>query len=191
MNTRGAARRGGKMMIRSLMACACAAMIVLVLLSFPVYVRAQSARGVSWDYKLLGPLNQAQDPNSELTMVIKGSGSFTCSDTSCSSGAISGGGSYVIINTIGNVVGRGTWSASVLDSFLSWGPGDSPGEGGHLELEASFSGFVSGSKDVVIHCSMWSEPMSPPGYPWPSDYVTAGSFTQPVTGAVMFNLNQG
>lgn len=175
-------------MIRSLLACACAAMIVLVLLSFPVHVRAQS--GVSWDYKLLGPLNQARDSNGN-TMVIRGSGSFTCDDTSCESGTISGGGSYVIIGTNGNVVGRGTWSASALDSFLSWGPGDSPGEGGHLELVASFIGFVGGSIQVVIHCSMWSEPNAPPGYPWPSDYVTAGSFTQPVTGAVMFNLNQG
>jgi hypothetical protein len=27
-----------------------------------------------------------------------------------------------------------------------------------------------------------------PGYPWPSDYIEAGSYTSPLAGAVMFNL---
>ncbi len=176
------------MRIRRKLVYACAAMIVLVVLSFPVSVHAQPAKGVSWDYKLLGPLNQAQ-AGSGLTMILMGSGSFR------TTGSIGGGGSYSIVDASGSVVGSGTWTATTFDSFTSWGPpGNSPGEGGHLELEALFTGtgvgVISGSAHVVIHCSMWSVTAPPgSGYPWPPDYVEAGSYTDHVTGAVMFNLN--
>lgn len=148
-----------------------------------------SQAGVSWDYRLLGKLNSAQDPITALTMVITGSGSFDLSKTS-----ISGGGSYTILDTEGSVVGSGTWRAITFNSFTPTAPGRSPGEGGHLELEALFEGTglgaLNGSMHVVIQCSMWGVKVGPPGYPWPPDFVEVGPYTTHKTGAVMFNLNQ-
>ncbi len=145
--------------------------------------------GVSWDYKLLGPLNSAQDPETGLTIVITGSGSFNVSQPS-----IGGGGSYTILDAGGNVVGSGTWSATTFDGFTPTAPGGSPGEGGHLELEASFNGTgtgaLNGLQHVVIQCSMWGPKVGPPGYPWPADFVEVGPYTIHKTGGVMFNLNQ-
>ncbi len=149
-----------------------------------------SQAGVSWDYKLLGPLNSAQDPDSGQTILIMGSGSFDLSK-----GSIDGGGSYTILDPAGSEVGSGTWTATDFDSFTPMAPGGSPGEGGHLELEASFNGTDTGYKDVsrhvVIQCSMWGLiTVGPPGYPWPPDFVEVGSYTIHKTGGVMFNLNQ-
>lgn len=165
------------------------AMSLVLLPLVPFATAASSQSGASWDWNLLGPLNSAQDDNGNI-VTLTGSGVFTCADTSCTSGSVTGGGSYTVVSLGGTVLGSGTWSADTFDSFLSWGLGDSPGEGGHLELEGSFSGLLAGSQHIVIQCSMWSQALAPPGYPWPSDYVTVGSFTIPHTGAVMFNLHQ-
>ena len=138
---------------------------------------------------MLGPLNSAQDPETGLTIVITGSGSFDVSQP-----RIDGGGSYTILDSGGIVVGSGAWTAETFDSFDPMAPGRSPGEGGHLELEASFSGTgtgaLNGAQHVVIQCSMWGDKVGPPGYPWPPDFVEVGSYTTHKTGAVMFNLNQ-
>jgi hypothetical protein len=148
-----------------------------------------SQAGVSWDYRLLGQLNSAQDPATGLTIVIAGSGSFDLSQPS-----INGGGSYTILNAGGSVVGSGTWTATKFDSFILEAPGGSPGEGGHLELEAQFNGTgvgtLNGSTHVVVQCSMWGPKVGPPGYPWPPDFVEVGPYTIHKTGGVMFNLNQ-
>jgi hypothetical protein len=148
-----------------------------------------SQAGVSWDYKLLGKLNSAQDPATGLTIVITGSGSFDLSPSS-----INGGGSYTILDPGGTVVGSGTWAATKFDSYTPAAPGGSPGEGGHLELETSFSGSgtgaLNGSHHVVIQCSMWGPRIGPPGYLWPPDFVEVGPYTIHKTGGVMFNLNQ-
>jgi hypothetical protein len=162
---------------------------VLILLT-PISVAATpSQAGISWDYRLLGKLNSAQDPETGLTIVIMGSGSLNWSQPS-----IAGGGSYTILDTAGDVVGSGTWTATTFGSFAPMAPGSSPGEGGHLELEASFSGTgpgaLNGSQHVVIQCSMWGPTVGPPGYPWPADFVEVGPYTIHKTGAVMFNLNQ-
>jgi hypothetical protein len=145
--------------------------------------------GVSWDYRLLGKLNSAQDPATGLTVVITGSGSFDVLQRS-----IGGGGSYTILDAGGNAVGSGMWTATTFDSFNPMGPGNSPGEGGRLELEASFhgtgSGALHGAQHVVIQCSMWGPTVGPPGYPWPADFVEVGPYAEHETGAVMFNLNQ-
>jgi hypothetical protein len=147
-----------------------------------------SQAGVSWDYKLLGKLNSSQDPVTGLTIVLIGSGSLDLSQ-----GVIGGGGSYTILDW-GSVVGSGTWQARVLDSFIPMGPGSSPGEGGHLELEAWFdgtgTGALNGMNHVVVQCSMWGPQIGPPGYPWPADFVEVGPYTIHRTGGVMFNLNQ-
>ena len=148
-----------------------------------------SQAGVSWDYKLLGPLNSAQDPETGLTIVITGSGSFDVSQS-----GIDGGGNYTILDAGGSVVGSGTWTATTFDSFTPAAPGGSPGEGGHLELEALFDGTgvgaSSGSQHVVIQCSMWGDKVGSHGYPWPPDFVEVGPYTIHKTGGVMFNLNQ-
>lgn len=148
-----------------------------------------SQAGVSWDYRLLGPLNSAQDPDTGLTILITGSGSFDLSQTS-----INGGGSYTILDAGGSAVGSGTWTANTFDSFTPMAPGGSPGEGGHLELEAVFEGtdadVLNISPRVVIQCSMWGVTVGPPGYPWPADFVEVGPYTTHLTGGVMFNLNQ-
>lgn len=148
-----------------------------------------SQAGVSWDYKLLGKLNSAQDPATGLTIMITGSGSFDVSQRN-----IGGGGSYTILNSGGSVVGSGTWTAKTLDSFTPVAPGNSPGEGGHLELEALFNGTgmgaLNGPQHVVIQCSMWGPKVGPPGYLWPPDFVEVGLYTIHETGGVMFNLNQ-
>jgi hypothetical protein len=165
-------------------------LIFAAMLLAPVSLAAApSQAGVSWDYKLLGKLNSAQDPATGLTIVITGSGAFDLSQSS-----INGGGSYTILDMGGNVVGNGTWSATKFDTFTPTAPGSSPGEGGHLELEASFSGTgagaLNGSQHVVIQCSMWGLKVGPPGYPWPADFVEVGPYTIHKTGGVMFNLNQ-
>jgi hypothetical protein len=166
-------------------------LIAALMLLAPITVAADpSQAGISWDYRLLGKLNSAQDPTTGLTIVITGSGSFDLSQSS-----IDGGGSYTIFDdTGGSVVGSGTWKAMTLDSFTPAGPGNSPGEGGHLELEALFNGTemgaLNGSAHVVIQCSMWGTKVGPPGYPWPPDFVEVGPYTDHKTGAVMFNLNQ-
>jgi hypothetical protein len=148
-----------------------------------------SQAGVSWDYRLLGKLNSAQDPATALTIVITGSGSFDLSQPSSS-----GGGSYTILDTGGSVVGSGAWTAATLDSFTPAAPGGSPGEGGHLELEAQFNGTgagaLNGSAHVVVQCSMWGPKVGPPGYPWPADFVEVGPYTVHKTGGVVVNLNQ-
>ncbi len=164
-------------------------LIVVSMLLAPISASATpSQAGVSWDYKLLGKLNSAQDPVTGLTIVITGSGSFDVSQSS-----INGGGTYTILDW-GGVVGSGTWTATTFDSFNPMAPGNSPGEGGRLELQASFSGTgtgaLNGSQHVVIQCSMWGPKVGPPGYPWPPDFVEAGSYTLHKTGGVMFNLNQ-
>lgn len=145
--------------------------------------------GVSWDYRLLGKLNSATDPDTGLTILITGSGSLDRSQQT-----IGGGGDYTVFDTEGSAVGGGTWSATTLGSFTPTGPGNSPGEGGRLELEASFSGAgtgaLNGAQHVVIQCSMWGPTVGPPGYPWPADFVEVGPYTVHETGAVMFNLNQ-
>jgi len=148
-----------------------------------------SQAGVSWDYRLLGKLNSAQDPDTGFTMVITGSGSFDREARS-----INGSGSYTILDTGGIVVGSGTWRALTFDIFTPTAPGGSPGEGGHLEMEALFQGTGTGALNdsihVVIQCSMWGITVGPPGYPWPPDFVEVGPYTIHRTGGVMFNLNQ-
>ncbi len=167
-----------------------ALLIFVSLLLAPISLAATpSQAGVSWDYKLLGKLNSAQDPATALTIVITGSGSLDLSQRS-----ISGGGSYTILDTGGSAVGSGAWTATTFDSFTPAAPGGSPGEGGHLELEALFNGTgagaLNGSTHVVVQCSMWGPTVGPPGYPWPPDFVEVGSYTIHKTGGVMFNLNQ-
>jgi hypothetical protein len=167
-----------------------ALLVFMATLLAPVSLAATPSQwGVSWDYKLLGKLNSAKDPETGLTILITGSGSFDQSQDT-----IGGGGSYTIFDTEGSVVGSGTWTATTFGSFIPAAPGNSPGEGGRLELEAQFSGAGSGAlndiQDVVIQCSMWGDPVGPPGYPWRADFVEVGSYTIPETGAVMFNLNQ-
>ncbi len=167
-----------------------ALLIFAAMLLAPISLAAApSQAGVSWDYKLLGKLNSAQDPATALTIVIMGSGSFDLSQP-----GIGGGGSYTILDTGGSVVGSGAWTAMTFDSFTPTAPGGSPGEGGHLELEALFNGTgmgaLKGSAHVVVQCSMWGPTMGPPGYPWPPDFVEVGSYTIHKTGGVMFNLNQ-
>ncbi len=167
-----------------------ALLILASLLLAPISLAATpSQAGVSWDYTLLGKLNSAQDPATGLTIVITGSGSFDLSQPS-----ISGGGSYTILDTGGSVVGSGAWTAMTFDSFTPAAPGRSPGEGGHLELEALFNGTgagaLNGPTHVVVQCSMWGPTAGPPGYPWPPDFVEVGSYTIHKTGGVMFNLNQ-
>lgn len=170
-----------------------ALLILMAMLLAPVSLAATpSQAGVSWDYRLLGKLNSAQDPGSdppELTIVITGSGSFDIVQNS-----INGGGNYTILDTEGTVVGSGTWGATTFHSFAELVPGNSPGEGGRLELEASFNGTgtgaLNGTHHVVIQCSMWGPQIGLPGYPWPADFVEVGSYTVHKTGAVMFNLNQ-
>jgi len=72
-----------------------ALLIVALMLLAPITLAASpSQAGVSWDYKLLGKLNSAQDQAGTLTIVITGSGSFDVSKPS-----ISGGGSYTILDT--------------------------------------------------------------------------------------------
>lgn len=164
--------------------------IFLSLIITPIsFAATPSQAGVSWDYKLLGKLNSSQNQAGTLTIVITGSGSFNLSQQH-----IHGGGGYTIFDVEGNVVGSGTWTATTFDSFSPMAPGRSPGEGGHLELEASFkgtgTGSLNGSNHVVIQCSMWGTQIGPPGYPWPADFVIAGPYTVSQTGAVMFNLNQ-
>lgn len=163
--------------------------LVSMLLPPVVLAATPSQAGVSWDYKLPGKLNSAQDPATGLTILITGSGSFDLSQTS-----IDGGGSYTILDAGGSVAGNGTWRATAFEGFIPAAPGGSPGEGGHLELEALFTGTgadaLSGSIAVVLQCSMWGPQVGPPGYPWPADFVEAGSYTTHKTGAVMFNLNQ-
>ncbi len=167
-----------------------ALLIVVSMLSTPTSLAATPSQwGVSWDFKLLGNLNTAQDPATGFTVLITGSGSFDISQQS-----IDGGGSYTILDTEGNIVGNGTWRATTFDSFIAMGPGNSPGEGGHLEIEAIFTGTgtstLNGSLHTVVQCSMWGPQVEPPGYPWPPDFVEVGSYTTHKTGAVMFNLNQ-
>ena len=167
-----------------------ALLIFVSMLLAPISLAATpSQAGVSWDYKLLGKLNSAQDPATALTIVMMGSGSFDLSQRS-----ISGGGSYTILDTGGSVVGSGAWTATTFERFILAAPGGSPGEGGHLELEALFNGTGAGalnsSARVVVQCSMWGPKVGPPGYPWPPDFVEVGSYTIHKTGAVMFNLNQ-
>lgn len=168
-----------------------ALLIVVSMLLAPISLAATpSQEGVSWDYRLLGKLNSAQDPGTGLTIVITGSGSFDVSQRS-----INGGGGYTILDTDGTVVDSGTWTATQFISFDPMGPGKSPGEGGRLELEAFFegteTGVLNGLAQVVIQCSMWGDDkVGPPGYPWPPDFVTVDSYTDYNPGAVMFNLNQ-
>ena len=160
-----------------------------ILLASIILVATPSQAGVSWDYRLLGKLNSAQDPSNGLTIMIIGSGSF---DLSASS--INGGGSYTILDAGGSVIGSGTWTAATFDSYTPMVPGGSPGEGGHLELEATFTGSgkgaLNGAQPIVIQCSMWGEKLDSPGYPWPADFVEVGPYTIHKTGGVMFNLNQ-
>ncbi len=162
---------------------------VSLLLAPTSWAATPSQAGVSWDYRLLGKLNSAQDPATALTIVITGSGSFDLSQSS-----IRGGGSYTVLNTGGSLVGSGAWTATSFDSFTPAAPGGSPGEGGHLELEAQFNGTgtgaLNGSARVVVQCSMWGPNVGPPGYPWPPDFVEVGSYTIHKTGGVMFNVNQ-
>ena len=162
------------------------AVLVLALVSLAA---TPSQAGVSWDYRLLGKLNYAQDPENGWTIMIAGSGSFDLSSSS-----INGGGSYTILDAGGNEIGRGTWAATTFYSFMPLVPGGSPGEGGRLELEASFNGTgigaLNSNQHVVIQCSMWGTKDEPPGYPWPADFVEVGSYTLHRTGGVMFNLNQ-
>ena len=165
-------------------------LIFMSMLLAPISLAATpSQAGVSWDYKLLGKLNSAQDPVTGLTILITGSGSFDLSQQ-----IIDGGGSYTILDTEESVVGSGTWTAAKFKSFTPTAPGGSPGEGGHLELEASFDGteadVLNGSPRVVIQCSMWGPKVGSTGYPWPPDYVEVGPYTIHKTGGVMFNLNQ-
>jgi len=167
-----------------------ALLIVVSMLLAPISLAATpSQAGVSWDYKLLGKLNSAQNQAGTLTIVITGSGSFDLSQPS-----ISGGGSYTILDAGGSAVGSGAWTATTFDSFVPAAPGGSPGEGGHLELEAQFNGAgtgaLNGSARVVVQCSMWGLKVGPPGYPWPPDFVEVGPYTIHKTGGVMFNLNQ-
>lgn len=168
-----------------------AAFIILISLLFTRISLATTASqaGVSWDYKLLGKLNSSQDPATGLTILITGSGSFDLSQSS-----IHGGGGYTILDSGGSAVGSGSWTATKLDSFTPAAPGGSPGEGGHLELEAVFqgtgTGALNGSTHMAVQCSMWGPKIGPPGYLWPPDFVEAGSYTLHKTGGVMFNLNQ-
>ena len=98
-------------------------LLFVFVLAIPISVTATpSQAGVSWDYKLLGPLNSAQDPQTGLTILIKGAGSFDVSQP-----RIDGGGSYTILDSGGSVVGSGTWTAEIFDSFDPMAPGRSPG----------------------------------------------------------------
>ena len=152
----------------------------------------------SWDYRLLGPLNSITDPDTGRTIVLRGSGSFVCDGDPCEEGSIDGGGSYTIVDSDGNAVGSGAWTAEELDTFAPHAPGNSPGQGGHLALWAEFTegtgiGFLEGSFHMEIYCSMWvgAANQGTPGYPWDSDGVriNGSAYTESNPGAVMFNLN--
>jgi hypothetical protein len=159
--------------------------LALILLAPNSLAAGPSQWGESWNYKLLGKLNSALNPDTGLKILITGSGSFDLSQST-----INGGGSYTLLDAGGSVAGSGTWSATKFVKFDLAAPGQSPGEGGRLEFEASFAGTEVGVLNVVIQCSMWGPQVGPPFYPWPPDFVEVGPYTTHQTGAIMFNLNQ-
>jgi hypothetical protein len=118
---------------------------------------------------------------------------MSCLDDKCKSST--GTWSNIRISVLVPLIGpSGTWTAKEFVSFEPHAPGKSLCEGGRLELNAFFDkkgeGSLNGLVDVVIQCSMWGDVTVGPGYPWPPDFVEVGPYTNPLTGAVMFNLNQ-
>ena len=162
--------------------------IIVALLLTSSSFAAPSQKGVSWDFKLLGPLNVTNHKDHKtngLTIVIKGSGSIVKTGDQ---GTVSGGGTYTILE-YGNEVGSGNWRADEYKSFDEHAPGNSPGQGGVLTLTADFDGYlIDQDQEMVIQCSMWDGANSTG--PWPADFVRFGDYTENVSGAVMFHLNQ-
>ncbi len=94
------------------------------------------------------------------TIIITGSGTLTPSPRS-----VTGSGNFVHKNSSGGVLATGTWTATQLIAFVSYGtlpPPDDNLEGGKATIRVTLSPSGGGSLDAVLqaHCLLGSPPPS-------------------------------
>lgn len=160
--------------------------LLLLLAAAPNLLIRVSAQGTSYSFNILGP-NTAMAPAKAPmfagdTLNVTGSGAF---DTS--TGAISGSGSYQIVNAKGVVVDKGTWVTTTFVGFASYG-GPSPGfQGGKLKLTVTTTSSVTGATTANIPSTVTCLVGSPPK--GAVEGITSGVFSQSVIGKTLFHLN--
>jgi hypothetical protein len=165
-------------------------LILAVAPSFFVTGRAQS--GPSYSFNLLGPNTALNPATSGMfagdTLVVTGSGSFVCGDSSCTSGTITGSGSYRLLAPAGTVLDRGTFVITTFVSFTPYG-GPNPGhQGGQLVASgvgtSSITGMSAPITDGTVTCLLGSPPSGA------MEGITSPPlFTTPVIGKTLFHLN--
>ncbi len=129
----------------------------------------------TFSFNLIGP-STTKAPTGEI-IEMTGSGNFNSS-----TGQIVASGSFIISSANGDVVARGTWSATTFIGFTSFG-GPRPGtQGGHLSMTATLS---SGGAPLLmtVTCRVFAPPGAGP------EGVTIGNFTTIVHGLTVFHLD--
>lgn len=173
--------------------------ITLSISGYPSLVHASHNEGTSYEYLIAtGALCSLPEPNpcpvvmrgeNGETIEITGQGTLTVNPDS-----VTGGGNFVHKDNAGNVLGIGTWTATELVSFRSWGTqGDLPPnfEGGrakirvHLTPDGGGAGF-DGSLRII--CTIGDFPSSS----HEGVELTlwrAPNFTEKVSGLTLFIRN--
>jgi hypothetical protein len=134
----------------------------------------------------LGPDITRDTTNGHILEVV-GQGTFVKGDTD----SVTGGGTFVVTDDAAHVLAQGTWTATELDHFTSFGNGSGfpeDFEGGLARLDirihpAGTSRTFAGS--LQIHCAI-NNPSSIEGV---QAFAAGDAFTVPVFGETVF-INQ-
>src|SRR6266849_1788418 len=137
------------------------------------------ASSPTYSFNLTGP-NTAMDGSGN-TIRVTGSGNFDPA-----AATVVASGSFTQFDDSGSLVGRGTWSATQLVSFVSFG-GPHPGIlGGVLQLTVTLSP-KGGPPQTDVPMSITCAVFAPPGT---EEGTTVGDFTEKTGGLTLFHLNQ-
>lgn len=130
--------------------------------------------------------NEVMDPGTGNVLEIRGSGIFDQDGTE-----VSGGGSYTLRDSGGDILMDGTWMA---EEVLAWDPYKASKVfpknwyGGYLELATSFDPDPPGAFDpLIIECH---EGSTPDERRLDEQGVNLGDYTDVVTPATIFHLNK-
>jgi hypothetical protein len=135
---------------------------------------------------VLGPDISRDTANGRILEVV-GHGTFVKGDAD----SVTGGGTFVVTDAAAHVLAHGTWKATELDSFISFGSGsgvpeDLEGGLARLEIRIHAAGTPrTFSGRLQIHCAI-NNPRSIEGV---RAFAAGDAFTMPVFGETLF-INQ-
>lgn len=171
-----------------LVMCAAMAWAVSLFAGSPAPAAATATNTYSFS---LAPADTAISPNGGTMcgattagdwISVKGSGTFNPAD-----GTIQAKGSFTHYNASGTVVCQGTWKATALTGFTSFGVNDQGEEGGVVSMTVTHYCTTMGMTMTGIPMTVTSTANAPAGY---TEGTTVGDFTQPTGGTVVIQPEQ-